>query len=495
VGRPAPGGVRVSDTGLTDLAALDATAQAELVRRGDATPLELVDAAITRVEKLQPQLNALTTERFERARAEAAMSDLPAGPFRGVPFLLKDLACTIEGEPSYDGMRALKDADYRAPVTSHLARRFREAGLVVLGRTSTPELGILPTTEPASYGPTRNPWDPSRSSGGSSGGSAAAVASGMVPFAHASDGGGSIRIPAACCGLVGLKTSRGRVSVGPGSGEIARPLSVQFAVTRSVRDAAALLDAVAGEEPGDPVVPAPPAARYAETCSQAPRQLRIGLMTTLPGSDEPVDADWVAAAEGAARLLEEAGHHVEVAHPAPLDEPDRMTAFIPIWSTMAADNVAHAGELIGRELGPDDVEPLTWLLVEQGRGVSGPDYMRSLGSMGAFARRVCAWWGRDGWDLLLTPTLGEAPPPLGVLSTPDEPLAGYARAARFVPYTPIFNQTGQPAISVPFGADADGMPTAVHLVAAYGQEDLLLRVATQLEAAAPWADRRPPVHA
>jgi amidase len=245
-----------------DFAGLDAMAQAELVRLGQVSALELVDATIARIERLEPAVHAFTTTRFDRAREEAA-GELPDGPFRGVPFALKDLTCTLAGEPASDGVKVLKDSDWRAPVTSHLAARFRSAGLVVVGRTNTPELGIMPTTEPLAWGPTHNPWDLARTPGGSSGGSAAAVAAGMLPFAHASDGGGSIRIPAACCGLVGLKTSRGRTSVGPASDELARPLSVQFAVTRSVRDAAALLDAVAGPETGDPVTPPPPTNRYA----------------------------------------------------------------------------------------------------------------------------------------------------------------------------------------------------------------------------------------
>jgi amidase len=483
-----------------DLAQLDATAQSELVRNGDATATELTRAAIERIEALQPKVNALTTNRFERAVEEAALSDQgqgvapPDAPFRGVPFLVKDLAIPMAGEPAHEGMRALKEAGWVAPITSHLARRWQEAGLIILGRTNSPELGIMPTTEPEAYGPTRNPWNTDRSSGGSSGGSAAAVASGMVPAAHASDGGGSIRIPAACCGLVGLKTSRGRVSVGPGSGEIARPLSVQFAVTRTVRDAAALLDVAAGPEPGDPFVAPAPSRSYREELGADPGSLRIGMMTTMPGSEENVHHDCVAAAESAARVLDAAGHKVEVAHPEPLDNPERMEAFIPMWSAMAASNLAIWGRALGRELEQGDVEPLTWLLAEHGRKVDAVAYTDALAAMQLFTRRFMQWWA-DGWDLLLTPTLGEPPPELGVLNTPDEPFVGYGRAATFTPYTPVANQTGQPAISVPLTQGADGMPVGVHLVADYGREDVLLRVAAQLETAAPWADRRPAVHA
>jgi len=483
-----------------DLAQLDATAQAELIRNGDATPSELVNAAIKRIEEFQPKLNALTTKSFERAAEEAALANdgkglaPPDAPFRGVPFLVKDLTIPMAGEPAHEGMRALKEAAYIAPTTSHLARRWQEAGFIIVGRTNTPELGIMPTTEPAAYGPTRNPWNTDRSSGGSSGGSAAAVASGMVPAAHASDGGGSIRIPAACCGLVGLKTSRGRVSVGPGSGEIARPLSVQFAVTRSVRDAAALLDVAAGPEPGDPFVAPAPGRPYRDAMSADPGALRIGLMTTFPGRDESVHPDCVAGAETAAHLLEAAGHTVEIAHPEAFDNAGPMDAFIPIWSAMAASNLARFGRTIGRELGEDDVEPLTWLLADYGRKVDAVEYTDALFAMQTFSRLFMQWWS-DGWDLLLTPTLGELPPELGVLNTPDDPMVGYGKAATFTPYTPACNQNGQPAISVPITQAADGMPVGVHLVADYGREDLLLQVAAQLEAAAPWADRRPAVHA
>jgi amidase len=484
-----------------DLAALDAVAQAELVAKGEVAPVELVTAAIARLEALQPTLNVVTTDRFDRALEEAEVATRTPGdaPFRGVPFLIKDLACPFAGEPAHEGMRALKEAGWVAPLTSHLARRWQEAGFIPLGRTNTPELGIMPTTEPAAYGPTRNPWDTTRTAGGSSGGSAAAVAAGIVPAAHASDGGGSIRIPAACCGLVGLKTSRGRVSVGPHSGEIARPLSVQFAVTRTVRDAAALLDVAAGPEPGDPMVAPTPARAFRDEVGADPGRLRIGLMTTMPGSTEPVHPDCVGAAELAARLLEQAGHTVEVGHPAAFDEAERVQAFIPIWSAMAAHNLAVYGRALGRELGAGDVEPLTWLLAEHGRAVDAVAFQDAFAAMQAFSRRFLQWWaGTDnqpGWDLLLTPTLGEPPPELGVLQTPDEPMVGFGRAATFTPYTPVCNQNGQPAISLPLAQGDDGMPVGVHLVAAWGREDLLLRVAAQLEAAAPWSDRRPAVHA
>ena len=474
-------------------AQLDATAQAELVRTGEVSPADLVDAAIARIESLDPELHAFTTTRFERAQSEAA-SELPDGPFRGVPFALKDLSCTLVDEPAYDGVPVLKHEDWRAPVTSNLAARFRAAGLVIVGRTSSPELGIMPTTEPLAYGPTHNPWDVTRTPGGSSGGSAAAVAAGLVPFAHASDGGGSIRIPASCCGLVGLKTSRGRTSVGPASDEIARPLSVQFALTRSVRDAAALLDAVAGNDVGDPITFAPSTSLYVDALRAAVAPLRIGMMTTMPGTPDAADPECVAATEATARVLEASGHRVEVAHPEAFDETERMTAFIPIWSAMATSNVIAIERKIGRPVVPGDVEPLTWLLAENGRSTNGGELMDAIAAMGAFSRRFQQWWA-DGWDLLLTPTLGELPPELGVLQTPEQPLVGFGKGGTFTPYTPVTNQTGQPAISLPLGTSAIGLPIGVHLIAATGREDLLLSVAAQLETAMPWADRRPSVHA
>ncbi len=475
-----------------DFAGLDATAQAELVRLGQCSAEELVEAAITRIETVDPQVRAFTTTRFDRARDEAA-GDLADGPFRGVPFALKDLSCTLEGEPSYDGVPVLVREDYRAPVTSSLAARFQRAGLVIMGRTSTPELGIMPTTEPLAFGPTHNPWDVTRTPGGSSGGSAAAVASGMIPFAHASDGGGSIRIPAACCGLVGLKTSRGRTSVGPGSDDLARPLSVQFAVTRSVRDAAALLDAVVGPEVGDPITPAAPSSRYATQVNTEPAPLRIGIMTTLPGTKDPAAAECVAAVEATAKLLESAGHHLERSHPAPFDEDGRMSAFVPIWSSMAAANLLAIGRRIGRPVTDRDVEPLTWWLAGRGRDVTGGDLLDALSAMGAWSRRFLQWWA-GGFDLLLTPTLGELPVELGVLQTPDDPVSGFARGGTFTPFTPVANQTGQPAISLPIAQSQEGLPIGVHFVAAPGREDLLLQMAGFLERAIGWSRRRAPIH-
>src|SRR2546427_2545055 len=305
-----------------ELAVLDATAQAELVRQRKVSPRELVDAAVARIERLNPKLNAVVTQRFEKARAEAAAPDLPAGPFRGVPFLLKDLICHSAGDPYHAGMRLLRELGWIERYDTHLAARFRAAGFVFLGRTNVPELGPAPTTEPVAYGPTRNPWDTSRSPGGSSGGSAAAVAAGLVPVAHANDGGGSIRIPSSECGLVGLKPSRGRTSLGPDAGEGWGGLSVEHVVARSVRDTAAVLDAVAGYLPGDPYTAPPPARPFRDEAGGPPGRLRVGLLVKAPAGQAEVHPECATAARETARLLESLGHRVEGSFPVPLAEDE-----------------------------------------------------------------------------------------------------------------------------------------------------------------------------
>jgi amidase len=474
-----------------DLALLDATAQAELVRRGEASPAELVEAAIERIERLDPQINAVIHRRFEEARNEAAR-ELPDGPFTGVPFLIKDLGQGLAGDPLHMGMRLLKELDFRCPVDTTLALRFRAAGLVTLGRTNTPELGILPTTEPRAYGPTRNPWDRSRSSGGSSGGAAAAVATGMVPFAHASDGGGSIRIPASACGLVGLKPTRARITEGPLVGDSMSGLSVHFAVTRSVRDAAALLDAVQGPAPGDPYVAPPPPRPYVEELSADPGSLRIAVRTE-PLVAVEIEPAVVEAARDAARLLEELGHSVEEAVPLAVNGEGLRQSFLTRWMAGQAATLAQLEGALGRKIGPGEVERLTWALAEEGNRRSSGEYLVAVAGHQLLSRTVAAAF-ESGVDLILTPTLGEQPPPLGTFddSGPD-PLEPIHRAALTAAFTGLFNVTGNPAISLPLHWSDDGLPIGVQLAGAFGREDLLLRVAAQLEEARPWRDRIPPL--
>ena len=477
-----------------DLATMDATAQAELIRSGEASPVELIDAAIERIEALNGELNAVIHPLFERAREQAA-AGVPEGPFQGVPMLHKDLGAHFAGEPYNEGIKHLRDLGWSERRDTWLAARWRDAGLVSCGKTNTPELGILPTTEPEAHGPSRNPWDTSRSTGGSSGGSGAAVAAGMVPVAHANDGGGSIRIPASMCGLVGLKPSRARTTLGPDLGEPSSGFVVEHVVTRSVRDSAAILDATHGAGPGDPYVAPPPERPYLDELTTDPGKLRIGIMTAAPAEQFEVHPDCVAAAEGAGELLESLGHAIEVSHPEALDDADYIDRFIARWCVAIASNLDYWSLKSGKPLTADGVEPGTWALGEIGRSVRATDLLGIIAYQQGSARMAAGWW-EAGFDLLLTPTLGEPPPPLGSFGfDPDEPDGFLRRAAPTAGFTAYWNATGQPAISLPLHWSDDGLPIGVQLVAAYGDEGLLLRLAAQLEQARPWADRTPPVFA
>jgi len=481
--------------GRDPLAALDAIAQAELVRRGEASPAELVDAAIARIERLDPQLNAVIHPLFEKARRTARDPALPAGPFRGVPLLLKDLGAHSAGDPYCGGLKVLKRIGWKETTDTFLVQRLRAAGFVIAGRTNTPELGSIPSTEGEAFGATHNPWDLARSAGGSSGGSAAAVAAGLVPVAHASDGGGSIRIPASACGLVGLKPSRGRVSLGPDQGESWAGLTAELVVTRSVRDTAALLDVLAGPMPGDPYVAPPPSRPFAQEVGAPPGRLRIGFTAEAFGRRLPVHPDCARAARDTAALLASLGHEVEESHPEACADPSSIGPVLRVLTACTARDLDHWGDRIGRPLTADDVEPLNWAAAEIGRKLSASDYVRSVDRLHDLTRRIAAWW-QGGFDLLVTPTLSEPPPLLGQFGpTPDNPLAGWARSAPLTCFTQHWNVTGQPALSLPLAWSDDGLPIGVQLVAAYGREDLLLRVAAQLEEARPWRERRPPVHA
>lgn len=466
---------------------MDATAQARLITDGEVTPLELAEAAIERIEALDGPINAVIMRWFDHAR-DVATSDLPDGPFRGVPFLLKDLWAHYAGQPLTNGNVALRVA---MPVSEHdtwLVERFRNAGLVTLGRTNSPELGSLPVTEPVAYGPTRNPWGVDHTPGGSSGGAAAAVAAGMVPIAHASDGGGSIRIPASCCGLVGLKPSQGRVTIGPFRAESG--LSVELAVSRSVRDTAQMLDAVRGPGVGDTVIAPAPERPYADEVGADPGRLRIGLLDHHPHGGFLHD-DCAAAVRDAAAELEALGHHVEPAFPSALADPSFTPRFMAMWGANMAVGLANYAAALGRDLTEDEVEPVNWAQAQWAAHVSSTDYAQALGAVATYRRALHQWWA-DGWDVLLTPTLAEPPVRIGEHDpTDDDPLAGMRRAGRFVGFTPPFNASGQPAVNVPLHWNDDGLPIGVQLVGGYGREDVLIRLASQLEAAHPWADRTP----
>lgn len=471
-------------------AALDATAQAALVRSGEATPTALVEAAIARIEKLDPALNAVIHPLFEKARAQAADPDaLGAGPFRGVPFLVKDAVCQTAGDPYHCGMQVAKRAGYRATHDTELARRFRRAGFVFVGKTNTPELAMSAVTEPRAYGATRNPWSLAHSPGGSSGGSAAAVAAGLVPVAHANDMGGSIRLPASFCGLVGLKPTRARSTIAPDHAEYWGPLTHEHVVTRSVRDSAAVLDAICGPAVGDPYTAPPPLRAFASALERDPAALRVGVLAAHPHVE--VDAACRDAVERAAALCERLGHRVERAALPALERP----ALGPWISVGIARDLDAWSERTGVAIGPDDVEPLNAMMAEAGRAMSAVAYARDAEAAFAWSRELQQWWRDPDADVLLLPTSPELPPRVGALA-PDVPLDRLLGGlGRITAFTMPFDVTGQPAISLPLHASADGLPVGVQLVAAYGREDVLLALAAQLERAAPWSARRPAVHA
>ncbi len=467
----------------------DATEQARQVRSGEAGPVELVDAAIARIEELNPQLHAVVRTRFEQARAEAAGA-LPDGPFRGVPILFKDLGCPVAGEPVACGVGPMSEVAW--PVTSYLAEQFRAAGFVALGRTTVPELGTTVTSEPKAFPPARNPWDTDHSAGGSSGGSAAAVASGMLAVAHGNDGGGSIRIPASECGLVGLKPTRGRVSQGPLVGEGWAGGTIDGALTRSVRDAAGILDVIGGRMPGEPYYPPALPRPLREEVGAEPGLLRIGMLDRPGGDTYLDDPQCRQAVAGAARLLESLGHHVEQSTPPAMFEPEFPRHFTTI---VAADTEAlfQAFErMLDRPIRDEEIEPRNASYRHAGRSLGAVAYLQSRAWLGMWARRMSDWWA--GYDLLLTPTVGAPPPELGWF-TAEGPEREGRRISSFIPYTSQFNMSGQPAVSLPLHWTPDGLPVGVQLVGNYGREDLLVRVASQLEQAAPWADRTPPVRA
>ncbi len=473
---------------MIDLLGFDATAQAELVRKGDVSSRELVESTIARIERLNPQLNAVIHPRFDQARDEAAAA--AAGPFRGVPFLLKDILGMQAGEPYHMGLRRLKDLGVRFPLDSHFTRKIQAAGFVILGRTNVPELGTLCQTESQAWGPCRNPWNLAHSTGGSSGGSACAVAAGLVPAAHANDGGGSIRIPASECGLVGLKPTRGRTSFGPMAGAPVGGMVSDGVVTRSVRDTAAILDCIHGAMPGDTFVAPPPARPYLDEVGAACGTLRIGLMTAAPGATFRPHADCTAAAEKVAKVLAALGHQVEEAHPDALDDPLLGHHFTVMYSTHIARTLDLVAELTGSPFAEADVDAVNWTLKTLGDATSAPQYHATVDWLYEFTRRIAEW--HADFDLLLTPTISEPPPRLGELvPTAENALAVGMRASQLACWTLPFNLTGQPAISLPLHWNDGGLPIGVQLVATHGREDLLLRVAAALEVALPWHDRRP----
>lgn len=475
--------------GFADYERYDALGLAELVRRGQVAPAELLEAAIERVEALNGSVNAVVMRLYDYGR-QAIAAGLPDGPFKGVPFLLKDLTAALAGVRMTRGSKFFADSPPAAADSEHV-RRLKRAGLVIFGRTNTCELGLSLTCEPRLYGPTKNPWDPTRISGGSSGGAAAAVGARMLPIAHATDGFGSIRAPAACCGLVGLKPTRARNTFAPYAGEGLGGLSAEHAVTLTVRDSAALLDATCGPGPGDPYAAPAPAQPYLPEVGAPPGALRIAYTVAAPDGT-PVEAGSLKALRDAAALCRDLGHRVEEAAP----EIDG-AAVVPAFLTLAAANTVvnlSSHPTAGRPARQDEVERVTWATGQMGHRVSGADYVRATQTAHKLGRQMAAF--HASFDVLLTPGLAAPPVKLGWLDMMMEDVDEYwRRVFAFSPFTVWFNLTGQPAMVLPLGGSEQGLPVAVQLVAGSGQEAVLFRLAAQLEAARPWFERKPPLGA
>ncbi len=468
-------------------AELDAVELARMVADREVSPIELLDEAIERAERVNPQLNAVVYPWYDHAR-ERALEGLPGGPLHGVPFLLKDLGTYYTGQPISSGSKIF--ADYVPDHDSEMVIRYKAAGLSIFGRTTSPELGITSTTESQLHGKTRNPWNLEHTAGGSSGGAAAVVAAGIIPVANASDGGGSIRIPASCNGLFGLKPTRARTPSGPDVGEGWAGMSTVHAVSRSVRDSAVLLDATAGPDVGAPYFAPPPERPWAEEVGRDPGTLRIGVITR-PFNDCEIDGDCIQAVEHAAELCRSLGHEVEDASLV-IPEDVRNPLFDIVRPSTKLAIEQRAAEL-GRTPNPEDVEPITWRMISSDMPTA-TEYIAATRAVHTIGRLVARWFA-EGYDVMLTPTMATPPLPLGRLSLDrDDMVAQGNDVQRTVGFTSLFNASGNPAASVPLFWNEAGLPVGTQFVAPYADEATLVRLGAQLESAQPWAGRRPPVH-
>lgn len=475
----------ITESFVETYASSDALGLAEMVRRGDTSPAELVEAAITLIDRLNPKLNAVIHRLYDMARSSAGAVDRNA-PFAGVPFLLKELATSWDGAPNTNSSFYLKDVV--SNFDTEAVRRMKAAGLVLVGKSNAPENGWSITTEPKLYGATKNPWKEGITPGGSSGGTAAAVAARMVPIGEASDGAGSIRIPASCCGVVGLKPSRGRVTLAP-FGDFWYGGAYFLCCSRTVRDTAAYLDALAGALPGDPYTPPTPEDSWLALSARAPKKLRVGYSVTPPNGT-PIGAEPKAAVLAAARALEALGHSVE--------EHDMALAANEAWKTYTdmtcVQTAAMFGVLegfIGRPVTPEDVEPVTWAIIERGRSTSGIAHINDVEQIRQLSRSIAG--DLAPYDIFLTPTLTQLPRPLGFYDMSETDLDRYNAKWADSAFAFPFNISGQPAISLPLHWTAEGIPVGVQLVGRYGDEATVLAVSTQLEQQMPWKDRRPPI--
>ena len=471
-------------SGFAEYEAYDALGLAALVKAGEVSATEVLEAAIARVEARNPAVNAVVMELYDLA-AQAIEAGLPDGPFTGVPFLLKDLGAALAGARTAGGSRFFADLPPASEDSLHVSR-LKRAGMVIYGKSSSCELGLSLTCEPQLYGPSRNPWDLERTPAGSSGGAAAAVAARMLPIAHASDGFGSIRAPAASCGLVGLRPTRARNTLGPSTGEVLGGLAIEHAVSLTVRDNAALLDATSGPGPGDPYVAPPPIRPFLEEVGADPGTLRIAVTSRTPNG-APVDTDPLRVLQEAATLCADLGHRVDGADPA-IDGAD----VVPTFRTISAVNILNTvrAHPAGRAPAPGELETVVANTAALAEGIDGATYMAAVHTAHRIGRQMAAF--HEDWDVLLTPGLGTLPPKLGWLDTMMEDLEEYwRRIFRFSPFTVWFNLTGQPAMMIPLGETENGFPVAVQAIARFGDEATLFRLASQLEAARPWIARRP----
>jgi amidase len=483
---------------------------ARMIRAGEVGADEVLESAIARMAEVNPQLNAVILSMADEARQRLS-AGLPAGPFTGVPILLKDLISSSAGVPTHHGNRLLRANPLPAMRDSEIVRRLRASGVSILGKTNTPEFGVTPYTEPEAFGPTHNPWRLGHSAGGSSGGSAAAVAAGIVPIATGGDGGGSIRIPASCCGLFGLKPSRGRMPTGPDTGEVLLGLALEHVLTRTVRDSAAMLDLLAGSDLGAPYAAPPAPESWLAELDEPTERLRIAF-TEQALLGHGVHPDCIAGVRDVANLLGELGHQVDEDAPA-IDADALKLDYVVVFAASIRAEIGELARMLRRPVGRNDFEPLTWALGLLGRAFSAADLAAAIQSLQRATREVAGFFER--YDVLLSPTLAAPPPPIGALQpTPgerrqlrllgllDSPLA--LKASRmheklaekvfdFIPFTPLFNVTGQPAMSVPLCTSPDGLPIGMHFAARFGDESTLLRLARELELARPWSHRVPPI--
>ncbi len=482
----------------------DAIGLGEMVREGEIKPSELVEMTIERIERVNPKLNAVIHKMYDEARKiaekwdkEISSSRRTDAVFGGVPFLLKDLIAEYEGAPLSEGSGAVKG--YISKFDSELVKRQKAAGLIIVGKTNTPEFGCLPTTEPIIYGPTINHWNQNIIPGGSSGGSAAAVAAGIVPMAHGNDGGGSIRIPASCCGVFGMKPTRARNPLGPLLGDFGSGVAVEHALTRTVRDSAALLDATSGPDIGDPYYAPPKKRPFLEEVEQEAGRLNIGFLTSIPNGwsfGPKIHPECEKAVRDAAKLSESLGHNVDEINAEELSYTNLFMHFGIIFASTTGQMFAYWEKELDKKITEDQVELVTWLVYQNAANRTGVEYLRAIEECQRFSRKVAQWFHKGGYDLLLTPTLAIPPAKIGSLSPDNSAKAGKAiqLMSNLVAFTFVYNVTGQPAMSVPLYWTADNVPIGIQFAARFGDEATLFRLAAQLEQERPWADRKPPIH-